>query len=743
MSRSLGILLLGSALLSAAGRPAAQSTSPAAAQAALARLPLRFEANQGQFDPSIRYIARAGTYNLLLTAAGPVFYIPGSAPVSLSLAGANPNPALEPLDPFAGRTDYFIGRDNWHTGVANFARVRYRSVYPGVDLVYYGNRSLLEYDFLLQPGADPSAIRLQFSAPAHATLSPSGDLDVEIAGRRLLERAPYIYQQDSSGARRTISGGYRLLADGSVAFHLGRYDHSKPLVIDPTIAYCTYLGGPGTDQVNAAKLLPNGQLYIVGQTDTGQIPYINGAFNNDYTGLTDMFLQILDTTPAGGFQPIYSSYIGGAGNDIPLGLDVDSAGIFYVTGNTTSTNFPMAGNSYQTSGGATNQSAIVFQLNPALYGGISLLYASYLSGTTGADTGTGIAVDSNQNMYIVGTARSSDFPVSLSAYQSVLWGPSDVFIAEMNPNSGALVYCSYVGGEDADFGENILLGPNNLVYFTVSTFSTEYAMAGYQYSASSFGGEDAVLGVMDLTQSGLNSLIWATYFGGSQNDAVAGMALDPQGNIVLTGYTVSPNFPVTSDAIQSTYGGDTDAWVAVFNPNLPFTQSLLYSTYLGGSGGDAGAWVTTDAAGDIFVTGYTMSPNFPTVNAAQPGWPGGIDSFVTEFRRGVGGSAGILASTYIGATGTYLPTSLAVASNGTTFLVGYAGIGLPTSAASAQAGYAGGLSDGFVLVISGMPVTAPAAATAQEEPRRTAPLEKRTKDAPALPLHPSRSGSNY
>jgi hypothetical protein len=206
--------------------------------------------------------------------------------------------------------------------------------------------------------------------------------------------------------------------------------------------------------------------------------------------------------------------------------------------------------------------------------------------------------------------------------------------------------------------------------------------------------------------------------------------VDPQGNAILTGYTISQNFPVTPDAVQSTYGGDTDAWVAVINPNLPFAQGLLYSTYLGGSGGDAGIAAASDAAGDIFVTGYTMSPNFPVANAVQGNWPGGINTFVTELKRGSAGASGLLSSTYIGASGTYMPTAIAVG-NGTAFVVGFSGIGLPTSSASAQGGYAGGSSDGFVVAIGGMPSSPlPAAVPGQvpaEAARRTAPRERSLK----------------
>ena len=629
-SRSLLFVCLAPALL-AAGRPAVRDASVSQAQTALARLPLRFEANQGQFDPSVRYAARAGGYNLLLTQKGAVISLPEARRVSISLLHANPAPAIEPLDPLAARTDYFLGRrPQWHTGVASYSRVRYRSVYPSVDMVYYGNQNQLEYDFLLQPGADAGAIRLEFRGARSLTTTPEGDLVVETGGQRIVQKKPFIYQEEAgASSRREVAGRYVLLGRHTVGLRLDPYDRSRSLVIDPVLVYCSYVGGNGADRINAVKMGPGGRLYIAGQTDTQQIPYIDGAYNNNASGLTDIFLSILDTAPDGTFQPVYFSYLGGANLDIPLAMDVDANGLVYLTGTTTSTNFPMAGNSVQPTGAASTIDAFVVVLSPflldrngqavsGLYGGDALVYSSYLGGTLGNDSGNGIAVGPDGMIYVIGTTRSADFPVTDSAYQAVLWGPQDTFLCKIDRNAASLVYSTYLGGEDADDGRNILVGPNGLVYFASSTLSTEFPMAGFAYFLSNSGGADIIIGVMDMTKQGVDSLVYATYFGGSLNEEVRKIAFDGLGNLLVTGYTLSPDYPVTPDAFQPTYGGNGDAFVAVVNPSNFFGSFLVYSTYVGGAGGEVGYDVMSDSAGSIYLTGYTLSKNFPvTPDAAQ------------------------------------------------------------------------------------------------------------------------------
>ena len=680
---------------------AAPDASLSQAQAALARLPLRFEANQGQMSPSVRYRARAAGYTMSLSTRGATIAWSHKKHVEISLEGSNREPAIEALDRLRARTDYYLGsREHWRTNVASYSRIRYRGVYPGVDVIYYGNQGQLEYDLVLQPGADPRAIHIRFRGTANASISPEGDLVLDSGSDRMLQKKPVVYQEDPlSSVRHEVRGRYVMLARNLVGLRVEGYDRRRPLVIDPTLVYCTYMGGTGTDRVTAAKLTADGKLYITGSTDSGQMPYIDGAYDNFNDGLVDIFVTILDTTQSN-YPPIYFSYLGGTSNDTPLGLDVDSSGVIYLTGNTDSLDFPMAGSSVQTTATSGFTAAFVAKLDPSQYGGVSLVFSTYLSGTTGNDSGNGIAVDKNGLIYVIGNARSSDFPLTANAYAPVIWGPQDIFVCQIDPNAGALVYSTYLGGEDVDDGRAILLDANGLVYFAASTMSTQFPMAGYSYNGFPAGTLDIVVGVMDLSKSGTDSLVYATYFGGSSLEEVRGMAFDNQGNLVITGYTLSSDLPVTPDAAQPQYSGNTDAFVAVLNPSLPFQAGLLYSSYLGGARGDDGLAVTVDSNDFIYVAGYTLSSDFPiTSDAFQANWANGTEIFLAKIKRGTAGRAGVQYSTYFGQANTYVPSSVVVGPDGTMYVLGYGGIGLPSSGNAAQGGYAGGQSDGFLLVL--------------------------------------------
>ncbi len=684
--------LLGLSLFVCAGTLfAAAPPEPAIpqAKAAMARLPLRFEENRGQWDPSVRFTARSGGANLQLTAHGPAFLV-GTNRVEIGLVHANASPVIEPLDQLPATTNYMVGaRSQWHSGVANYARVRYQSVYPGIDVVYYGNQNQLEYDFVLAPGANPDAIRLNFHGDVQVSLTPNGDLALDSDGAQVLQKAPVIHQDN-----RRIKGRYTLLAGNQVGFRLDRYDRTRPLVIDPILVYCTFMGSSGADRVTAIKMGPKGQLYITGSTTTGEMPYIDGAYNNLSSGLTDIFLAIIDTTANGNFALKYFSYIGGAGVDIPLALEVDSQGVAFLAGSTTSTNFPVNGSVVQTTGAASTVAGFVTAIDPNIYGSDSLVYSTYFGGTNGNTSVNGIALDSAGFIYIIGTTKASDLPLTSSGYAQTRYGTQDAFLAEIDRNSTSLVYSTYLGGELTNDGRSIAVGSNGKVYFAATTTSTKFPLEGSFYRQFLQGGVDIIVGMMDMTKFGQSSLVYSTYFGGSDVDVVRKISLDAKNNVILTGYTLSNDFPVTADAVQRNAAGNTDVFVSVVNPNDP-PRFLVYSTYFGGTQGEVAYDIKPDNAGNLYFTGYTLSPDLFTVGASQPGWGGGIDVFIAAIKPGTSGRAGLLYCTYVGATGTYVGSALALGADGSIYVGGYGNVGMPITIN----GYAGGATDGFIVVM--------------------------------------------
>jgi hypothetical protein len=675
----------------------------ARARTALARLPLRFESNQGQWQPGVRFRARTGGCTLSLTDRGAVLGVTGGRGVEISMLGGNPAPAIEPAEQQQVRTNYFVGpRERWHTGVANYSRVRYRGVYPGIDVVYYGSQQQLEYDFVVAPGADPRAIRMEFGGAHRVRVTRGGDLEVESAGGRVLQKKPVIAQDGSA-----IEGRYILLARNVVGVRLSAYDRSRTLVIDPVLAYATYMGGANDDQITAARLDAQGRLYVAGSTDASSDNMIAtpGAYGQTIVIGLHIFMAIIDTTGALSGSPyglLYLTYIGGFSTDIPTAMQVDSQGNVYLTGTTRSTNFPEVGNTVASSTDSYTMGFVV-QLNPSIVGTSSLLYATFLGGTDGNTSPYAIDVDAAGNIYVMGSCQADDFPVTASAYQSVRWGAQDMFLGELNPASTVLLYATYLGGELDDEARAMVVTPSGLVYFAGSTDSTLFPMAGNPYQSILTGNGqvpnyDVIVGVIDPTQFGVASLVFSTYLGGSSNDELRAMTMDAKGNLILTGYTLSVDFPVTPDAVQPTYGGNGDAFVTVVNPTKP--GFLVYSTYLGGSDAEVGYAVASDSSGFLYVTGYTISADFPVANALQATWGGLVDVFVAKLQPGVTGLAGLPFSTYIGSQNINQGSALQLAPDGTIFVAGYTAGEFPVTPNAWQPVYGGGGSDAFVLALT-------------------------------------------
>ena len=659
-------------------------------------LPVRFEQNQGQWNRRVKFFARAGDSHLLLTAQEAVLSAGGHT-VGLSLLHANPSPVIDGLDPLGARANYFVGsRDQWRTGVAQYGRVRYTAVYPGIDLIYYGAQNRLEYDLVLQPGADAGRIRMKFRGAHGLRIDAAGNLLVQAGDSEIVQRRPVIFQETASGERKGVEGRYKLLGANLVGVELAEYDRSRTLTIDPVLVYSSLLGGGGTDAVTAVKTDRAGMVWVTGYTTSTDLAGNDASLQASSTAGQKIFLARINPKADPNSALLYFTYIGGSGTDIPNAMAIDAAGYIYVAGSTTSADFPVSGEVTQKNvNGASD--AFMLKFDPTATGSNQLFYCTPFGGAD-TDAANGIAVDAAGKIYVTGTTRSADFPLTGSAYAGVKYGPQDAFIVKFDlTTSPTLVYSTYLGGELRDYGQSIAVTPNGTVYVAGATESAQFPQAGAQYRGAFAGFLDIWVAQMDLTKSGVDSLLYTTYLGGSDLEEVGAIALDATGKLLLTGYTMSSDFPVTPDAARPSLGGNADAFIVRLDFTHPQDGFVNYATYLGGISGDAGYGVTTDAAGNIYVTGYSLSSDFPVTDDAIVKTGGvGTEVFVAKLTP-----AGKLTfSTYLGATGQHVGYGIAVANDGTMYVGGVTDIqDIFISANASQNGYGGGVSDGFLIVV--------------------------------------------
>jgi hypothetical protein len=701
----LGAIVMLTAVASTGEAPGSSLRAPQARQrvtASYGKLPLHFEANQGQTDERVKFLARGSGYGLFLTSTESVLVLrkaearrPGkgvargeaatakrsSAPevLQMKLLGADPRAAIEGREELPGKSHYFIGNDpkKWRTDVPQYARVEYKDVYPGVSLTYYGNQSQLEYDFVVSPGGDPGRIRLGIEGAEEIHVDAEGNLVLSLPGGEVVEKAPVVYQE-VNGARKAVEGRFVLRGRAEVGFEVGTYEADRPLVLDPVLVYSTYLGGGGGDLGLGIAVDASGNAYITGYTFSFNFPTANplqAAFGG---GIVDAFVAKVN---AAGSALVYSTYLGGSGNDNGLGIAVDASGNAYVTGFTSSTNFPTA-NPLQAAYGGGIYDAFVAKVNAA---GSALVYSTYLGGS-GNDNGYGIAVDGSGNAYVTGDTNSTNFPTA-NPLQAANGGGDDAFVAKVNAAGSALVYSTYLGGSGWEFGQGIGVDTFGNAYVTGLTQSTNFPTAN-PLQAAFGGGTDAFVAKVNAAGS---ALVYSTYLGGSAGDVGDGIAMDASGNAYVTGYTFSANFP-TANPLQAANGGSSDAFVAKLNAA---GSALVYSTYLGGSGDDEGVGIAVDASGNAYVMGDTTSTNFPTANPLQAASGGGYDAFVAKVNAA--GSA-LVYSTYLGGLGDDFGLGIAVDASGNAYVTGFTySTNFPT-ANPLQAANGGG-SDAFVAKI--------------------------------------------
>jgi uncharacterized repeat protein (TIGR01451 family) len=662
-----------------AGPPAAATTARHQALDTLGQLPLRFEANQGQFDPRAQFATRGLNYAMWLTPAGAVLSLQHGASdasaLRVSLVGAAPAPAVAGIEPLPGVTNYYQGNDpaRWQTNVRTYGRVRYASIYDGIDLVYYGNQQRLEYDFVIAPGHDPAAIRLQIEGARRVELDGAGDLVMHVPGGEPVRQHKPVTYQEIDGVRHDIESRYVLRAGDQVGFEVGDYDRSAPLTIDPVLIYSTFFGGTSQEFAYDIALDPAGNIYLTGQTTAGAgFPTTPGAYQPTKPGQSDAFVAKFNPS---GTTLVYSTFLGGTGNENTRSqrsgrIVADAAGNAYVAGDTNSVDFPVGGAGADTvfGGGATGQTdAFYVKLGPTG----AFLYGTYIGGND-YDYAVGIGVDSTGNVYVAGGALSdaATFPQTPNGYDLVRNG-YDAFLTKFDA-SGTRVYSTFLGGTGGD-NYNVKAGglaidDQGRAYLTGDTYSTDFPIVGgYQTAFSGPSGYDVYLAVIDTTLSGPASLVYSTYLGGPGTDIGLGIAYAGARQVVIVGQ-VSTGFP-TKNALYPTYGGgNSDAFVAKFDTSLTGNASLLFSTYLGGSDYDYAWDVAVDPQGAIHVVGDVRSTDFPLVNPISTGFDY-LQMFATKMNAS--GSA-LIYSTYFGGLGNGKGAQ-AVATNaaGDTYIAGH------------------------------------------------------------------------
>lgn len=676
-------------------------------------LPLSFEANEGQTAREVRYISHGSGYELFLTPQEAVVALQPSLAENLSalhraayfralrrarqagrmtvlrmgLEGANLQAKLSGIDPLPGKVNYFLGNrpEHWHTNIPTYSRVKYAQVYPGVDLVFYGNQRNLEYDFVVAPGADPKAIALTLKGARKLAVDSKGDLILSLADGQVIFQKPVLYQT-VQGQRKQIEGGYSLAGKQRVTFAVSEYDRTEPLIIDPVLNYSTYLGGSAAGDLGTAIAVDSlGDAFVTGTTFSTTFPTHNGFGAGNAKGVA--FVSELNPS---GTALLYSTYLGGTGGDAGIGIALDPSGNIYVAGETFSADFPT--NSSVTplkpsSPGAALGTSFVTKINPTANVAAQLVYSSYLGGTNGVsgipDFANAIAADANGNAYVTGYTASSpgsgaaNFPITTAnAHQQTLGGTAgNAFLTKIDTTKNgaqSLIYSTYLGGNGADavsstqgFGDigfGLALDSSKNVYIAGTTTSTNFpttstALQPNTAPPAAVAKGTAFVSRIDTTLSAATSLVYSTYLGGNVAEFGTAIAVKSNSTIAyITGTSSSPAFPTFPANTFQTAAGTVfpAAIVSLLDTSLPAGTALQYSTFLGGSN-TTGFGIQADASGNAYVGGGTASTAFPVSKGAfQTAFAAGATSqgFVSRLDPGGKGAADLVYSTFFGGSGS-------------------------------------------------------------------------------------------
>jgi hypothetical protein len=627
------------------------------------KLPLSFEANQGQADPRVKFLSYSGQMTLLLTPDEALIAFAGSTPkpnhsakglsqpeqahqiekpetsiatppslLRMRLIGANPATEVRGVDELPGKSNYFIGNDpkKWRTNLPNYGKVRYGNLYRGVDLVFYGHERQLEYDFVVSPGGNPGTIQLSFEGTKSLRLDGDGNLVLNLGREEVSFRKPVVYQPAKDGDLRRadpLVGAYVLDHSGQrVSFKIASYDPHRTLVIDPILSFSTFLGGSQNDTAVGIAVDTLGNSYVAGNTSSPNFPVTPNSFQT--TSLSSVASAFITKLNPSGTAPVYSTYLGGTASTNAAGIAIDPAGEVYVAGLSDAADFPVTPGAYLTTG----PGSFVTKLNAS---GSALIFSTFLTTNTTNNTAlpAGVTVDSFGNAYVVGSANTG-FPVTPGAFQTAcpttrIPNSTCAFVTKLNSSGTALTYSTLLGGSGnpahggvpGDSAMAVVVDSAGSAYVTGEAFSTDFPVTSKAFQAQNHGGSGGYGGpdafVTKLSPDG-TSLEYSTYLGGSQDDVAYSIAVDPAKSAYVTGYTASPDFPIIPGAFQNTISGlNHNGFISKFSAD---GSALVYSTFLGGNGTTQPFSIALDSSLDTVVTGNTQAPDFPQANPLPGGY---------------------------------------------------------------------------------------------------------------------------
>jgi hypothetical protein len=643
------------------------------------KIPLYFIPNEGQVDERAFFYAKASRYTLWLTKEGFVFdsarkikkegtktlrRSPGDnddpenfkfeRDVSrLAFINANTKPEVVPSNDKAHKVNYFIGNDKstWHTNIKTSRAVLYRELYPNIDLKVYGIEKQIEYDFVVRPGGQVSDISFEYKDIEKTRIDKEGNLVITTDFGELEHAKPVCYQVIKR-ERVKVEAKFKKIENNTYGFCVEEYNRDYELTIDPLVLmYSTFLGGSGSDECESIAIDSTGAIYVAGYTRSMDFPTEGSIQLSNAGGWSDAFIAKIN---ASGTALVYSTYLGGAEQELPRDLAVDSEGAAYVMGATTSIDYPVKNPFQKMNGGGMD--TFITKINAS---GSALVYSTYLGGNDD-DSGNGIAVDSKGAAYMTGESSSTNFPTKNPIPGAYSGGGSKAFITKINASGSALVYSTLLGGADGNGGSDIAVDSESAVYVTGFTTSSNFPIKN-PIQKNRAGGDDAF--ITKINSSG-SALVYSTYLGGAESDQSYGIAVDSKGAAYVTGWTESSDFP-TKNPIQRSIKGDRGVFVTKINS---VGKKILYSTYLGGSEEEWPDDIAVDSEGAAYVIGRTRSEDFPIQDPIQRSKLGAwSDAFVTKVNSS--GSA-LVYSTYLGGSNGAEGFSIAVDATGMAYITG-------------------------------------------------------------------------